>query len=320
MEANYDGKGVFHFEPILKMTILLTGAFRYSDTQTEIIRSLGQTVVFMQQESSSLPFPASEFDAVVCNGLFLHHKIADFSSLKFIQLTSAGYDRVPIEEIQKRGITIKNARGVYGIPMAEWALARVLERYKHLDRFVASQNSVVWEKDRDLREINGTRVAIIGAGNIGQEVAKRLAAFGATVIGYDIVMGERPFFEEVHHISSLASEAKDYDILILTAPLTDATQHMISKQIMASMKKDAMLVNIARGGLIDTAGLVDVLSERADLFAALDVFEEEPLPEASPLWSLPNVAISPHNSFVSNGNNERMFRVIYDNLKEFLAQ
>ena len=86
------------------------------------------------------------------------------------------------------------------------------------------------------------------------------------------------------------------------------------------MKEQAILINIARGGLVDTEALVTVLSKRNDLFAALDVFEEEPLPTDSPLWTLHNVAVSPHNSFVSNGNNERMFNVIYNNLKAFLEK
>ena len=85
------------------------------------------------------------------------------------------------------------------------------------------------------------------------------------------------------------------------------------------MKESAMLVNIARGGLIDQQALIDVLFQRPDLFAALDVFEEEPLPASSPLWKMKNVAISPHNSFVSDGNNKRMFDIIYANLKDFIS-
>ena len=93
-----------------------------------------------------------------------------------------------------------------------------------------------------------------------------------------------------------------------------------ARTILESMKKDAVLVNIARGGLVDTEDLIEVLKDRQDLFAALDVFEEEPLPQDSMLWSLPNVAVSPHNSFVSDGNNERMFSVIYNNLKQYLGK
>lgn len=302
------------------MRILLTGAFNYSEKQLREIENLGVDVVFLQQEKDVLPMSASNFEAIVCNGLFLYHRLEDFTTLKYIQLTSAGFDRVPLEEIKRRGITINNARGVYSVPMAEWALARILEHYKHLRCFDIAQRSARWEKDRTLKELNGSKAAIIGAGNIGQEVAKRLSVFGVTVIGYDVFLGERPFFEDVHHVNSLLSEVCQYDIIVLTAPLTDETRHMISKPIFEGMKDESFLVNIARGGLVDTNALVEVLSERSNIFAALDVFEEEPLPAISPLWALPNVAVSPHNSFVSHGNNERLFNVIYNNLKAFLEK
>ncbi len=302
------------------MRILLTGAFNYSQEQLQTINDLGIEVSFLQQEKESLPVPASSIDAVVCNGLFLYHYLDEFTSLKYIQLTSAGFDRVPLDAIKEKGIIINNARGVYSTPMAEWALGRILEHYKHFGTFNLAQQNKEWNKDRDVKEINGTRTAIVGAGNIGQEVAKRLSIFGSTVIGYDVFFGSRPNFEDVHHVDALASEIQDYDIVVLTAPLTDETRHMISRSILESMKKDAILVNIARGGLVDTAALMDVLQERPDLFAALDVFEEEPLSSESMLWSLPNVAVSPHNSFVSNGNNERMFSVIYNNLKQYLGK
>ena len=300
------------------MRILLTGAFNYSQEQLQIINDLEIEVSFLQQEKESLPVPASSIDAVVCNGLFLYHKLDEFTSLRYIQLTSAGFDRVPLETIKEKGIIINNARGVYGIPMAEWALGRIIEHYKHFSQFNDNQRNSTWVKDREIKEINGTRVAIVGAGNIGQEVAKRLAAFGASVTGYDVFLGDRPYFDSVHHVDALLSEVSEYDIVVLTAPLTDETRHMISKPIFEVMKQDAVLVNIARGGLIDTRAMIEVLTERTDLYAALDVFEEEPLTLESPLWSMPNVAVSPHNSFVSDGNNERMFSVIYNNLKSFL--
>lgn len=302
------------------MNILLTGAFNYNEEQLQMIKELGVEVFFLQQEKGSLPLQASEIDAVVCNGLFLYHELEDFSSLKYIQLTSAGFDRVPLNEIKKRDIIINNARGVYSIPMAEWALARILERYKHLTTFNGNQKQSVWEKDRNLREINGTSAAIVGAGNIGQEVAKRLSVFGSSVTGYDVILGERPYFDSVHHVNALSSEIGNYDIVVLTAPYTPETHHIISKEILHSLKKNAILVNIARGGLIDTEALCVTLQERLDLYAALDVFETEPLPPESPLWDLENVALSPHNSFVSNGNSERMFSVIYNNLKRYLNQ
>ena len=300
-------------------TILLTGAFPYTTDQLAQLKSLGCTAVYMQQESDQIPCSPSEVNGVVCNGLFLHHPITVFSSLEFIQLTSAGYDRIPMDAVSERGIKICNARGVYSIPMAEWAMARILEHFKHLQIFVDLQRERDWTKDRALREVSGSNAAIIGAGNIGQEVAKRLSAFGVSVDGYDIMLGERAFFDSVYHVDDLRSQISRYDIIILTAPHTPETHHMVNSELMGAMKKGAMLVNIARGGLVDTNAFVDVLKKRSDLFAALDVFEEEPLPPDHPLWQLSNAALSPHNSFVSDRNNERLFSVIFNNLKNYLS-
>ena len=127
-------------------------------------------------------------------------------------------------------------------------------------------------------------------------------------------------FDRIKPISSLKEYIGDFDIIIITAPLLPSTYHLVSKEMLMKLKEEAIVVNIARGGLIDEPALCDFLQKRPDVFAALDVFESEPLDPASPLWKLSNVAISPHNSFVSNGNNKRMFDVILRNLRNFITQ
>ncbi len=281
-------------------------------------RDLGYDVYFMQQESGELPIPVSLIDATVCNGLFLSYEIDEFTNLKFIQLTSAGFDRVPIDKIKERGIALNNAQGVYSVPMAEWALYRVLERYKQGWFFKQEQSAARWTKHRGLWEVTGRKVAIVGAGNVGQEVAKRFNILGAEITGFDIHTNETQCFDHMALTDTLKNRINDFDIIILTAPLLPSTEKIISREVMMSMKENAMLVNIARGGLIDEQAMCEVLSLRKDVFVALDVFELEPLSSNSPLWLMENVAVSPHNSFVSDGNNARMFDVIYDNLKLFI--
>ena len=302
------------------MNLLLTGCFNYTEVQKEKLASLGYRIHFVQQETEALPLAAAEVDATVCNGLFLSHNIEDFTNLKFIQLTSAGFDRVPVDYIKAKGIALHNARGVYSVPMAEWALYRVLEHYKQGWFFKNEQEQHQWTKHRGLRELAGSRVAVVGAGNVGQEVAKRFGALGCHVTGFDIHTNSTPFFDEMALTASLLEHIGLYDVVVITAPLLPSTRGLISYDVMKGMKENATLVNIARGGLIDQEALVQVLCERKDLFAALDVFENEPLEEDSPLWAMDNVAISPHNSFVSNGNNARMFKVMYENLKNFIEK
>lgn len=300
------------------MNLLLTGCFNYTDEQKTILSNLGYSIYFMQHEIDELPLDAKDIDATVCNGLFLNHPIDNFLNLKFIQLTSAGLDRIPINKVEERGIELHNAKGVYSIPMAEWALFRVLEHYKQGWFFKEEQNANRWTKHRGLKEIYGSSVGIIGAGNVGQEVAKRFKAMGAKVIGFDIHTNDIEGFDEVHHTNSLLQHINIFDVIIITAPLLPSTIGLISHDILSNMKENATIVNIARGGIIDQDALIKVLSDRTDIYAALDVFLEEPLSPLSPIWKMNNIAISPHNSFVSNGNNTRMFNVIYNNLKNYI--
>lgn len=302
------------------MNLLLTGCFKYSEEQMETLCSLGYTIYFMQQEKEELPLPASEVDAMVCNGLFQSHDIDEFSRLKFVQLTSAGFDRVPVDKIKARGMELYNARGVYSTPMAEWAMFRVLEHYKKGWFFRQEQEAGRWTKRRDLREIEGIKVAIVGAGNVGQETAKRFQAFGAETTGFDIHTNQTAGFDHMALTETFRGRVGEFDIVVVTAPLLSSTQGLISREVLLVMKENAVLVNIARGGLIDEQAMCEVLTERKDLFVAMDVFEAEPLAEGSSLWKLENVAVSPHNSFVSDGNNGRMFNVMHTNLKNFISK
>jgi len=302
------------------MNLLITGAFKYSDSQSEAIKKLGYNIINMPIESGEIPVAPSEIDAIICNGLFLHQDIKDFYNLKFIQLTSAGLDRVPGDYIKGKGIKLCNARGVYSIPMAEWVVMRILENYKSSESFNSQQKSKAWLKHRNLREVGGSRVAIIGAGNVGQEVAKRLSAFDAHVIGFDLHEKPIPGFEKIKPISKFREEVAEYDIIVLTAPQTKETKHIIDEVILSSMRNDSMLVNVSRGTLIDEKALIKVLSSRTDIYAALDVFETEPLSQESQLWEMGNVKVSPHNSFVGSGNQQRLFNVIINNLKDYATR
>lgn len=302
------------------MNLLLTGCFKYSEEQKEKLTSLGYTIYFLQQENDAIDFPVADIDAAVCNGLFLNHNIEDFINLKFIQLTSAGFDRIPIDKIKNRGIELYNARGVYSRPMAEWVIFRVLEYYKQGWFFKEKQENCLWEKHRGLLEISGKNVAVIGAGNIGQEVAKLFQAFDACTTGFDIHTNSTLGFDNMVLTEKLKDMVGEFDIIVITAPLLPSTKRLINKEILLKMKHNAVLINISRGGLIDEQALIHILQQRNDIFVALDVFESEPLSEKSPLWKLKNIALSPHNSFVSDRNNSRMFQVIYNNLKNFILK
>ena len=299
------------------MKLLLTGAFRYTEEHLSVLKTAGFEITFVQNELEKLTIDCSVFDAVVCNGLFLHNDVRNFTNLKAVQLTSAGYDRVPVSLFAQRGIALFNAKGVYNIPMAEWAVLKTLEIYKNSRFFHKNQEKAVWEKNRSLLELYGKTVLIIGVGNIGQECAKRFKAFGTKVIGADIFDSKCEFVDEFFYMDSLNTALKLCDVAVLCLPLTEKTEHLINKENLSFLKKGAVLINISRGKIVNEADLIEALSEGNLRGAALDVFEQEPLSPKSPLWDMDNAYLTPHNSFVSDAVSERLFDLIYKNLTEF---
>jgi phosphoglycerate dehydrogenase-like enzyme len=293
--------------------LMLTGAFKYSEEQRNKLESLGYEIIFIQDETISIDFDVSGINAVVCNSLFIYNDISTFKNLKTIQLTSVGLDRVPIDYINQHGIKLFNARGVYNVPMAEWAVLKILEIYKKSRVFYKNQEKHKWEKQRDLLELTDKTATILGFGSVGLEIAKRLKAFGVIVISADIKRVENVYVDESLSINDVDEALKKSDIVVLALPLTDKTKHLINKAKISIMKDNVVLINVSRGGIIDEAELIEALKADKFLGVALDVFEEEPLGE-SRLWDLENVIITPHNSFVSDKVNERLFELMIENL------
>ncbi|MCR5809440.1 MAG: D-2-hydroxyacid dehydrogenase [Clostridiales bacterium] len=296
------------------MNLLITGAWQGAKEHIEELAERGHAVSFLQQEKDALPCEPEWVEGVVCNGLFLYHPIETFPNLRFIQLTSAGFDRVDMDCVLERGIEIHNARGVYSIPMAEFAVSGVLQLYKQADFFRENRKARRWEKHRGLVELYGKKVVIIGCGSVGSECAKRFRAFGCRVVGIDVFPRKDEAFDAMLPLESLDDMLPEADVLLLTVPLTKETEHLMNSRRLGLLKKTAVAVNISRGKVLDERALCDMLLEGGIAGAVLDVFETEPLPEDSPLWDAPNLIVTPHNSFVGDGNGERLNGCIFDNL------
>lgn len=297
------------------MKLLITGAWNATEKELDIIKNMGFTVCFMQTEKDPLPCSYEDVDGVICNGLFLYHDIEKFSNLKFIQLTSAGFDRVPMDYIKAHDIKIYNARGVYSIPMAEFVIMGVLSLYKNSKFFFENQKNTLWEKDRNLIELYGKTVSIVGAGSVGTECAKRFKAFGCTIYGVDLFEINNSVYDKSFLIDDIDCALKTSDVVVLTLPLTKETENLFDENRLHKMKNGAILVNIARGKIVDEGALINALNSNLG-GAVLDVFENEPLSNDSPLWELKNVILTPHNSFIGDGNYERLSKVIIENLKK----
>ncbi|MDN6679001.1 MAG: D-2-hydroxyacid dehydrogenase [Yaniella sp.] len=261
----------------------------------------------MQQESSALPVAASDMDVVMCNSLFDHHPVSSFSRLKLVQATSAGLDRLPLEELATIGVRVEPARDVYSPAIAEFVMLLLLQIFKASSSMLSRQQRREWQKERGLRELTGLTACIVGLGSIGREVATRLTPFGISItsIGRGTSSDDRD--------QRLATA----DIVILSAPLTPETYHFMDSRRLASMQKNSVLINVARGQLVDEAELIKLLDQGHFYGVGLDVFENEPLPPDSQLWDYDRVIVTPHNSFVSDQSADRLVSLLIRNLSEF---
>lgn len=297
------------------MNLLITGAWSHAAEYLDEIKRSGHNIAFLQFENDEeIPCPYDWVEGIVCNGLFLYHPIEKFVHLKFIQLTSAGFDRVPMEYIQERGIEIHNAGGVYSIPMAEFAVGGVLKLYKQASFFYENQKKHRWDKHRGLLELYGKRVCIAGCGSVGTECAKRFRAFGCEVVGADRFTREDENYHKMTGIEQIDGILPETDILVLAMPLTGSTRHFMDERRFSLLKAGALLVNLARGALVDTQAMVPAMDRLGG--AVLDVFEQEPLDGESPLWDMEHVIISPHNSFIGDNNGKRLDALIMGTLNK----
>lgn len=294
------------------MNLLVTGAWSDGKNCIAELEAMGHTVTFMQFEKDALPCSYDWAEGVICNGLFLTHPIEQFTNLRYIQLTSAGFDRVDMDYVKSHGIEIHNARGVYSIPMAEFAVCGMLQLYKQAAFFRENQRNHLWEKHRGLLELAGKNVLIVGCGSVGNECAKRFKAFDCTITGVDLFPREDSLYSEILPLDKLDEALRQADVVILTLPLTEQTRYLIDDSKLSLIKNGATLVNIARGAIIDTKALLNNIDRFTG--AVLDVFEEEPLRENSPLWDKQNIILTPHNSFVGEGNAERLREIITENI------
>lgn len=211
--------------------------------------------------------------------------ISKMKNLKVLQLLMAGYeDALPYK---RDGLRLFNARGVHDFSTAELTLALILASLRGVDRFIRSQDKSMWNHER-LDSIYGKKVAIVGAGSVANQIHAFLKPFEVETTFFG--RSER---DGILAISSLDQQVSKFDIVILIVPLTDQTRGLFDKEKISRMKKGSLLVNVARGPVVDSMALVDALHS-GHIRAVVDVTDPEPLPSDHPLWRAPNLIISPH--------------------------
>lgn len=238
------------------------------------------------------------------------------NSLKWVQSSAAGVEHPVFAAIVNNGAQLTTSHAG-GIAIAEFVISSVLDVYQPHAARRKAQQAKEWGRF-SFKEIDHTKWMIIGFGNIGQEIGKRADVFGANVIGVRRSAQECDFATVITP-DEMTQYLSTVDVVVVAAPLTPETHHVINADFLSRMQSGSVLVNIGRGGHVDEKALLESLDRGIPETAILDVFEEEPLPPASPFWSHPRVRLTPHNAASSNGAQRRNDELFLENLKRYVA-
>lgn len=249
-------------------------------------------------------------------------QFATARKLKWIHSTAAGVGQLMYPELRKSIVVVTNARGIHSKPMAEHILGMIIAMSRKFPDAFRFQRESHWAQqeiwDACPFELNGKIILIVGFGSIGQELARLVQPVGMRVWGITRSgCADAHLAERLLPATELRSALPQADFVLVAAPETPETKRMIGEKELALMKRDAYLINVARGTLIDQNALIAVLRERSIAGAALDVTEEEPLAPESPLWKLDNVFITPHISAATDLLWERQEKLLLENLERW---
>jgi D-2-hydroxyacid dehydrogenase (NADP+) len=270
--------------------------------------------------ASELAALSPEAGVIVVSGLWRNELLTAAPKLRFVQSISAGTDQYDKALFRARGVRLASAQGANERAVAEHALALLLalKRHIHLGRDAQAERRwrpMIADPLTREQELGGLRAAVVGFGRIGQRVGRLLRAFDVHVTG--LRRDARPSpdaADEVRPIGDMPTVLAKVDIVILTCPLTPETTGLIGADALARMKPSAVLINVARGKVVDEPALVGALDAKGIAAAGLDVTVEEPLPASSPLWAMPNVLITPHSAGETGRYEANVIDLLEDNL------
>jgi phosphoglycerate dehydrogenase-like enzyme len=241
--------------------------------------------------------------------------------LKWLHVFNAGVDHPIYAEMLQRGVRLTTSAGTTAVPIAQTAITGLLMLARNFPRWLNAQREHRWDPARAPhfpRDLPGQTVLIVGLGSIGSEIARLARVLGLKVIGVRRSQ-QKPGdpVDELHPPQKLPELLPRADWLVIASPLTAETRGLINADLLALLPQGARIINIGRGEIIDEAAMIEALRSGHLSGAYLDVFEKEPLPAESPLWDLPNVLVSPHNSAAASGNDERVYQLFVANLENW---
>ena len=244
--------------------------------------------------------------------------LAEAENLSLFACSFAGYDHLPLSAFERRGVTVTNAAGVHASNAAEHAIGGLLALTRGLFDARRRQRNREWRNVRT-GELAGGGVTVVGMGAIGEAVCERLAPFGVDITAVRHSPEKGGPADTVVGYDEVESAVVDASAVVLACPLTDTTRHLLDRALLKTLHPDAIVVNVARGGVVDTDALVASLRANHVGGAVLDVTDPEPLPTDHPLWTFENVLITPHNAGYTPEYHERLANLVAENVETAMA-
>jgi phosphoglycerate dehydrogenase-like enzyme len=238
--------------------------------------------------------------------------------LKWVQALGTGVDGIVDQPALRKHVVVTNMQGLHGGPVSEAAIAAMLALARGFTRSMRLQRDHRWERF-PASLLRDKTVGIFGVGAIALELAPKCKAFGMRVVGISSRTREVPGFDAMVGREALREAVKTLDFLVLLTPYTEETRNIVDAAVFAAMKRSACLVNLARGGIVDEAALVEALRKKTLAGAALDVFAQEPLPADSPLWDMDNVIVTQHQGGFFDSYPRYALPVVEENMRRWLA-
>lgn len=234
--------------------------------------------------------------------------------LELFACVYAGTDHLPLEVLEAEGVAVTNAAGVHAPNVSEHAVGAMLAFARNFTRAWRRTERREW-RSFPTRELQGSTVTVVGLGAIGEAIVERLGAFGVETLGVRYTPEKGGPTDEVFGFDEIHTALARTDYLVLACPLTETTRHLVDEEAFETLPVDAALVNVARGGVVDTDALLSALRSNAVRGAFLDVTDPEPLPEGHPLWNFGNVVITPHNAGHTPNYHDRLADIISENVR-----
>ena len=239
------------------------------------------------------------------------------SKIKWIQALTTGVDYIINLPSLKKEVIVTSTRGMHGPQVSEMAFLLMLALNRKFAEVVRNQDKAIWERWPG-RLLWKKKVAILGVGVIGEEIARKCKAFGMEVFGIDIVRRKVESIDTFYGPEDIVNVAREVDYFIIVAPFTPQTEKMVDSKVLSAMKPTAFLLNLGRGEVVDEGALINVLKSGKIAGAGLDTYCEEPLPESHPFWGMKNVIVSPHVAGMSDIYVEQALSIFEENLRRFL--